>query len=112
MLNVQTSLTAAITMPAAAHPFGKYPIISDGTAIPATSSPRAAVCATPPAINPNNCHPLIVSNVLAIPGCDSTQVIIPDDARKMEEAMPPNKAICGPLAVTPKKRSRLVTDAV
>jgi len=53
-----------------------------------------------------------VSNVLAIPGCDSTQVIIPDDARKMEEAIPPNKAICGPLAVTPRKRSLLVTDAV
>jgi len=112
MLNVQSSQTTAMTMPAAAHPFGKCPRISDGTAIPATSSPRAAVCATPPAMNPISCNPLIVSNVLAISGCDSTQVIIPENARKMEEAMPPKRAICGPLAVTPRNLSRLVTDAV
>jgi len=112
MLNVQSSLMAAMTMPAMAHPFGKCPSISDGTAIPATNSPRAAVCATPPAMNPNSWNPLIVSNVLAIPGCDSTQVIMPEDARKIEEAIPPNNAICGPLAVTPRNLSLLVADAV
>jgi len=54
MLKVHTSHTTPMMTPAMAHPFGKYPSISDGTAMPATRSPRAAVCAAPPAMNPNS----------------------------------------------------------
>jgi len=112
MLKLDSSDSAAMTMPTVVHPPGRNLYINEGTATPATNNPNVATCATPPAAKPNSCILLIVSKVLAAPGCDSTQPDKPEMARKMEAAIPPKNAICAPLAVTPRKSNLLVSDAV
>lgn len=112
MLKVESSDSAPMTIPAIAQPLGRYLYINEGTAMPATSNPNVATCAAPPAAKPNSWILLMVSNVLAAPGCDSTQLDTPEMARKIEAAIPPKNAICAPLAVTPRNCNLLVSDAV
>jgi len=112
ILKVDTSAIAPMTMPVIAQLRGRNLYINEGTATPATSNPIVATCAVPPAAKPSSCMLLIVSKVSAIPGCESTQPDRPEIPRNIEAAIPPKNAMCTPLAVTPRKSSLLVRDAV